>query len=271
MLAEEKLLTFLHALGLSRKRPAGAQGRVEADENIACHRLYQVSTLNAIMEGAFDGALTISELRQHGNFGLGTFNALDGELVFIDGEVFKARPDGTVRRVDDAEQTPFAVVQYFVPEWRQAIDGRFNFEDLPGLLARYLPSTNYFYAVRIDGFFEHVHARSVARQQKPYPPLVEVVKRQSVFNFSDLPGSIVGFRFPDYAAGMNMPGWHLHFISDDRQAGGHVMDFCVTGGTLAVEHTSEFFMELPENEGFAGADLAKDQSEAIEFAERARE
>lgn len=268
MFVEERLIGFLHALGLRRERWGGRHERVQDHDNYHAHQLYQISTLNAIMEGAYDGNLTISRLVEHGDFGLGTFNGLAGEMIVVDGLVFQALADGRVRLAADHEQTPFAVVQFFAPEWQMYVDSPLTFATLPHLLVEHLSSTNYFYALRIDGKMTAVRARSVAHQQKPYRPLVEVVAEQQIFNFVDIPGTIVGFRFPDYAQGINMPGWHLHFISEDRQHGGHVLDFTLAHGCVAIEHTNDFYMELPESPEFARADLDKDQSEAIALAER---
>jgi acetolactate decarboxylase len=267
MAAEERLLHFLHNLGLHRGGP-GKQTRITPADHAGAHQLYQVSTLNAIMEGVYDGRLSYGELRRHGDFGLGTFNALDGEMVAVDGEFYQIKESGDVVVVEDAMRTPFAVVQFFQPEARWMPDQPLTFAGLPDLLAGHMPSENYFYAVRIDGRFAHVKARSVPRQSKPYPPLAEVTKHQAVFEFSEIEGSIAGFRFPDYAQGINMPGFHLHFISADRQQGGHVLDFTLTAGACAVEHTADFYMELPETSAFGAADLAKDQTAATQQAER---
>src|SRR4029079_7788282 len=93
--------------------------------------------------------------------------------------------------------------------------------------------------------FSAVLARSVPRQQRPYPPLAEVVRHEREFTFTDVTGSLVGFRFPDYAQGINVPGYHLHFLSDDRTRGGHVLDCTVVEGELLVDHSSHLHMELP--------------------------
>jgi acetolactate decarboxylase len=160
------------------------------------------------------------------------------------------------------------VVEFFQPEASWVMERPISLADLPDQLASRMPSQNYFYAVRIDGYFAHMKVRSVPRQNKPYPPLAAVTQRQTVFEYTNIEGSVVGFRFPDYTQGINMPGFHLHFISTDRRAGGHVLDFALTAGTCAIEHTSDFYMELPETSAFGSADLGKDQSEATQLAER---
>lgn len=268
MFAEERFLQFLHLLATRRKRSSGLHDRVVDHEHHHAHQLYQVSTLNAIMDGAYDGTLSILDLCEHGDFGIGTFNGLDGEMIVVDGEVYQATVDGAVRLVEAPLRTPFAVVQFFEPEWQGQVDSPFAFNDLPQVLQEHLASSNYFYALRIDGEFAAVRARSIARQHAPYRPLAEVAKEQQIFNFVSVVGTMVGFRFPDYTHGLNMPGWHLHFISADRQYGGHVLDFTLAHGQVAVEHTTDFYMELPQNAGFANADLSQDQRAAITRIER---
>lgn len=268
MSAEEKFIHFLHALGQHRGRTAGRHEQLSAHDHHGTNEIFQVSTLNAILQGAYDGVVTYGHLRQHGDFGLGTFNGLDGEMVMVDGQVYQIKVDGSVSPVDDAMQTPFAVVEFFEPTWRRTIDQPLTLAELPELLHSHFASDNYFYAVRLDGHFAHVKARSVARQVKPYPPLVEVTKTQSIFALENVTGSLVGFRFPDYTQGLNMPGLHLHFITDDRQAGGHVLDFQLTQGELTVEHTAAFQLELPETEEFSQAGLDFDNRELVRQAEQ---
>lgn len=267
MLIEEKFVNFLHVLGRQRGQTGGAHGRVQEDEHQHAHEIFQASTINALLEGVYDGEVTFGELRQHGDFGLGTFNALDGEMIALDGEFYQVRSDGRARPVDDAQKTPFAVVQFFRPELEQPLNEELDYDQLQDELHKHHQSVNFFYAIRVDGLFSYVKTRSVPRQHKPYPSLVEVAREQPVFEFENVEGSLAGFRFPDYASGVNVPGYHLHFITRDRTAGGHVLDLRLKQGRLYVEHTANFHMELPEAGDFLGADLAKDQREAIHEAE----
>ena len=94
----------------------------------------------------------------------------------------------------------------------------------------YCPPKTCFYAVMIQGEFSYVKTRSVPAQEKPYPPLAEVTKNQPTFEFTDVTGTMVGFRCPPYVTGINVPGYHLHFLTDDRTAGGHLLEFTVAPG-----------------------------------------
>ena len=132
-----------------------------------------------------------------------------------------------------------------------------------------LPTSNIFYAIRIEGTFSYMKTRSVPGQQKPYPPLVEVTRNQPVFEFSDVEGTIAGFRCPDYVSGVNVPGYHLHFLTRDNDAGGHVLEFEVKQAVAAVDYTSEFFMILPdEDSDFYRIDLTPDKQGGLEEVEK---
>jgi len=264
---EEKFIHFLHALHLHRNQSHGSHSRITGDDNHQAHEVFQISTINALLEGVYDGDMTYAQLRKHGNFGLGTFNALDGEMIAFDGMFYQIKSDGVAYPVHDIQKTPFAVVQFFEPEFHVAIEQEMDYEQLKDHLQSVLPTMNFFYAVRIDGFFNYIKARSVPRQIEPYPPLVEVAKTQPIFEFFDVQGTLAGFRFPDYARGVNVPGYHLHFLTENRNAGGHVLDCRLQYGKLEAEHTSNFHMELPREGAFLKADLSIDQGGAAHQVE----
>jgi acetolactate decarboxylase len=267
MFVEKKFIEFLHALQLHRKVPHGKHSRIHEGDHHRMHEVYQTSTINALLEGIYDGDMTYGQLREHGDFGLGTFNALDGEMIAFDGRFYQIKSDGVASLVNDAQKTPFAVVQFFEAEIEEGLDRELGYEQLKAYLHSLIPTTNFFYAIRIDGLFKYMKTRSVPRQVKPYPPLIEVTKTQPVFEFADVAGTIAGFRFPDYAQGINVPGYHLHFLTEDRRAGGHLLDCRLQHGKVLVEHTSNFHMELPTQGTFLEADLAKDQRETLHQAE----
>lgn len=72
--------------------------------------LFQVSTSTALVDGIYDGVVTIAELRRHGDFGLGTFADLDGEMLALEGQFFQVRGTGTVTQPDDGTMAPFSNV-----------------------------------------------------------------------------------------------------------------------------------------------------------------
>ena len=229
--------------------------------------VYQYSTINALLEGVYDGEMTCGKLLRHGNFGLGTFNALDGEMVVIDGAVYKIGSDGKARRMGPGEMTPFAMVVSFEPNMIFNIehDGELTLESL---LEFKVPESNLIQAIRIDGHFKHLKLRSVPKQKRPYGRLAKIVEGQSVFELRQVRGTLVGFLIPPYFAGVNMPGYHFHFITEDRSRGGHVLK-CRTGHVvMQIDEIPEFRMLLPESGDFLKAKLTGDRSAELEKAEK---
>jgi acetolactate decarboxylase len=234
------------------------------------HEVFQNSTINALLEGVYDGSMTYGELRRHGDFGLGTFNALDGEMIAVDGDFLQIKADGVAYRVSDDQRTPFATVLFFRPTLRRPLAGPLDYDHFQALVDGLMEGPNLFYAVRLDGRFKSVTTRSVPRQEKPYPPLAKVAKTQPVFHLQEVSGTLAGFRFPDFARGLNVPGFHLHFLTEDRRAGGHVLDLVLTRGELAIDTSARFHLELPTDPTFLHADLGQDRGDALDQAERGK-
>jgi acetolactate decarboxylase len=143
-----------------------------------------------------------------------------------------------------------------------------NFEQLTVTTDRLLPTLNVFYALKITGTFQIMTTRSVPSQQKPYKPLSEVVKTQPVFTMRNVEGTVVGFRCPSYVKGINVSGYHLHFLTADRKAGGHVLDFKVEKATMELDETREFLLILPSDKAFFSADLATDREKELKAVEK---
>lgn len=233
------------------------------------HEYYQTSLLSALMQGVYDGEVTIAALLEHGDFGLGTFNGLDGEMVVIDGTAYRLSGDGTAELADGGAMTPYAAVIWFRPDVVERLGTRCARAALERHLDGLAASPNLFYAVRVDGRFSRVRIRNVTRQTPPYRPLAEAIADQTVSDLRDVAGSLVGFRCPNYAAGIGVPGYHLHFIADDRQTGGHVLDYELVSGRILLDHTANIHLALPDGAAFAAADLASDPDEAaIDDVER---
>jgi acetolactate decarboxylase len=233
------------------------------------HVLFQASTIGALLEGAYEGDLSFAELAEHGDLGLGTLNGLDGEMVALDGRFFRADADGTVEGVPAEAQTPFAVVTRFAPALDLEIEGRFDHEALLARLDELVPPGAASAAIRIDGRFELVRARSVPKQSPPYRPLTEVVAEQHVFELRDVAGTMLGFRFPAYAEGIEVSGYHLHFIGDDRARGGHVLASRARGPLwVRIDPSSELHVELPPGIELADPALAAATHAAVERVER---
>jgi acetolactate decarboxylase len=231
--------------------------------------VYQVSTIDALLQGLYDGQTSIYTLKQHGDFGLGTFHALDGEMIVLDGDVYQVRADGVAYKADDRTTSPFAAVTFFTPSQTLALP---TTTDLPGLgaaLDNALPTQNIFYAVRIDGCFTYIKTRSVPKQEKPYPKLVEVAKNQPTFEFNNVKGTIIGLRCPQFVKGLNVPAWHFHFITEDRSAGGHLLEvrFDSSDVQAQIDPTSEFHLVLPDSPEFYQFNTNQDHQNELKRVE----
>lgn len=249
-------LTFLMAalLGCS-STPAETTQKEETPPMEATNTdtLFQVSTLKALMDGVYDGAITVAELTENGDLGIGTFEGLDGEMLVLDGVVYQVKADGKAVTPDSSILTPFAAVTDFEGDLSGSLQATTTYDELKAELDPLLPSNNVFYAFRIDGEFSYVKTRSVPKQSEPYPVLSEVTKNQPTFEFQNVKGTIIGFWCPDYAEGVNLPGYHLHFINEDHTAGGHLLECAITKGSYQIDTTTEFQLVLPDNEHFLKA------------------
>ena len=239
-IVDDVLIGALHLRALTR---AGLRHDPAAE-----HVAFQAGTLDALMAGRYDGDATIGDLLAHGDLGIGTTQGLGGELVVVDGEPFVIDGDGSVSRVPPDMRTPFAVVCRFAPSATTAASG-LDAEALRRRIDQLAPAHAEVLAVRVDGRFAHLQLRSVHAPSRPYPPLAEVTSHQTEWTVPTADGSLVGFRFPDATAGIEVPGYHLHFLSEDRGIGGHVLAATLVEGSVAVDAADELHVELPDHVG----------------------
>ena len=229
--------------------------------------IYQTAPIDALMAGVYDGDYAVGDLKQHGDIGIGTLNALDGELVYVDGQMFQIRVDGKVYPVPNSTLTPFATVTWLDQDIPLKAVSVTNLDEFCRIMDRSLPSANLLYAIRADGKFDYVKTRSVPKQRKPYRSLVEVAKEQAVFEFKRVKGTLVGFRCPAFVKGINVPGYHFHFLTEDRKAGGHVLDLRVTGLEVILDTSDSIYLELPRQGDFTHTDLSVDRQQELHRVE----
>ena len=231
--------------------------------------LFQVSTSTALVEGVYGGVVTIGELKQHGGFGLGTFDGLDGEMLALDGHFYQVLGDGTVREARDDAKAPFAVVTEFRAERELVLDHVESFDDLTAQLDLKRDTGNLFFAVRIDGHFSEIRTRALCRTPSGVS-LVDATAHQPEFALTDVSGTAVGFWTPLYARTINVAGWHLHFVTGDRTSGGHVLDCQATDLRVQMQDLADVRIAIPETAAFLQADLSQDPSQELDLAERGR-
>ena len=233
--------------------------------------VYQVSLLQGLTFGDYNGSISVGELKKRGNIGIGTFDKLNGELIMVDGEVYRAAADGSVEVVPDDETIPFSNVTFFDSDEEGSLSGISDVTALQESLNQNVEKLgeNRFYVIRIDGTFKEMNVRSEYAQEKPYKPLAEVLETdQTFFDYENIKGTVVGLYCPPYMDKMNATGWHLHFVSEDKTKGGHVLGLNVDSAEIAWDYTDSFDMILPDNEMFDGFNLTVDQSEDIKKVEK---
>jgi acetolactate decarboxylase len=231
--------------------------------------LYQVSTATALVEGIYQGAVRVRTLREHGDLGLGTFENLDGEMMIVDEHFFQARSDGSVKEVEDDVLCPFAVVTRFAPDSAIVLQKCPDLAHLVGQFDQLRHTDNFFFALRVEGHFAYVRTRAMCRTQEGVP-LVQAAAVQPEFEFHDISGTLVGFWTPEYARTFNVPGYHLHFLSEDHQSGGHLLECAGSELRLQIQREGDYHVALPETEDFVKADLRRDPAADLAKAEGAK-
>lgn len=245
--------------------------RALVDEfDIEHHTLYQVSTSTALVQGVYQGCVTVGQIKQHGNFGLGTYDALDGEGLMLDGRVWHAMSNGQVVEAPDGETAPFWVCTEFEADQEATLATVSSWDDLTTQLDKLHSSQNLFVAYRVDGEFDEINYR-VACKSEPGTNLVAATSHQAEFTFQKCTGTLMGFWTPTYARTFNIPGYHLHFLSEDHQHGGHVLNVKAQNLKVQVMTVQNVTMALPESPQFLAADLSGDPSAALSKAEGARD
>ena len=223
----------------------------------ARHRMYQISTSSDLVEGVYSGSISSQLLLEHGDFGLGTFEDLDGEMVVVDGALYQVHSDGTVVHRRDDFQIPFAVIARFQDDEAFETGPIGCLEDLELACNPHRESANLFYAFRVDGLFEQVHARAVSGVAAG-TRLVDAARKQGEFEFSNIEGTLVCIWSPGYSSAFNIPGYHFHFISTDRARGGHVLDVKARTLRVGIQMLCEYDVHLPDGGSFLTQDLSRD-------------
>jgi len=228
--------------------------------------IYFCSPINAIVEGIYEEKIPFTHIKTQGDFGLGTFDHLDGEMVMLDGNIYQMTADGKVKQVDEKSLTPYSCVTFYRPLTEEFLEESLNYQAFLAWLKDLLPSLNIFYAIRIEGYFENVKVRSVPKTEN-YKPLVEVAQTQPEFEFSHIRGTLAGFYAPSYMSSISVPGLHLHFISEDVQHGGHLMSCCPKGIKVGIQFIHSLKMDIPLSLDYLTCDFKRDTAKDLDKAE----
>lgn len=229
--------------------------------------IYLCAPVNALVQGLYEENVRLSEVKKHGDFGLGTFNDLDGEMIMLDGAVYQVSGDGRVKEIREDVLTPFACVTFYRALSEDTLETTLDTAGFNEWLLKLLPSSNIFYAIRFEGLFRRIRTRSVPRQDN-YKPLVEVAKEQPEFEFENVEGTLAGFFTPSFMASINVPGLHLHFLSSDRTCGGHLLRCEPARGRVGIQFIPRLELGLPMTLDYLTGEFDRDVRKDLDRAEK---
>ena len=230
----------------------------------------QFGLASAFLMGLYDDHFTFKRLAEHGDFGHGTFNAIEGEMIAIDGIFYRADVDGNISAVLPDQLTPIATVTHFKPDNIIQLHNITDFTGFKNQIIPYLRKQNTIHAIRIDAMFESILARSEHPQIKPYqnePIEISMPKLQRSFVLENVQASMMGFFVPDVYKTIVLAGFHFHCINDARTKGGHVFDFKFKRGTVSLQYCTELCVVLPLSAQFDHIDLSQNTDNAFKVAE----
>ncbi|MFH0907624.1 MAG: acetolactate decarboxylase [bacterium] len=205
-----------------------------------------VSILDDFKPGAHAGRVPFADLLGYGRFGIGTEDGFDGEMMILDGRVYRFDASGQASVIDPTNTTPSATVTFFEP------DAKFDVSDLDDAVFRKTmdwkrPPGVRLVAFRVTGLFDVVKTRSVPSQSPPVHLLSEVATNTVESEWRDTAGIMMGFYFPDALKDVTGPGYHLHFIDKDGKHGGHVLSFRLRQGRIEMDSCSGLYLMMSTN------------------------
>lgn len=235
--------------------------------------LHQIALLQSMATGDFYGHKTVGETKKLGDFGIGTFYQLDGELILLDGLCYQAKGDGSIALVSDEKEISFATISFFEADFEYKLNALSSIDALLETLNRLVfeKGQNRFYAVKIEGFFSSLKVRTAYPQTTPYERLDKILPtNQRLYEYTNQTGTLVGLYCPTYMNTLNMPGWHFHFLSEDKTKGGHLVNLTIQKAKAFFSMLDQFLLHLPETTFFHQLDLGRNLDEIIHHVEKTR-
>jgi acetolactate decarboxylase len=234
------------------------------------NNLYSAGHASAFIGGLYDGYFPYPQLKTHGNFGLGAIDKMDGELTMLNGNLYQTQFTGKTRLISTGK-TPYAVVCFFKPGKVFHVNSQLDKTTLYKYLDSVLTDRNAMYAIHISGNFGYVKTRAFPPvDHKPYVPLAEMLDKQHFFEFSNIKGDLVGYRLPAFMEGAHISGYHFHFLSSKKDAGGHIIELKANGITIEVDQLGSYTIDLPQTAGLSNFDFKKDRKEEIKSVENGK-
>ena len=234
---------------------------------MSANSIYLSAPVNALVEGIYEEDTLLSDVLLHGDFGIGTFDDLDGEMVILDGCCYQILADGKVKRADKGAKTPFAAVTFFAAETTDTISCRLTHDMFMKKLSSFLPSPNMLYAIKVTGKFHQIQTRSIPKQSN-HSPLVEITAQQVTSDFNNTNGALVGFYTPNFMASLNVSGLHLHFLTANKEYGGHMLHCIPEKVSIEIQLIHKLELALPMTKDYMKWDFHRDIGGDLEKIEK---
>ncbi|HEX6426084.1 MAG TPA: acetolactate decarboxylase [Niastella sp.] len=233
------------------------------------NHLFTVGIGAGLIGGLYDGNYPYSMLKRHGNFGLGAPDKLDGELVVFQGKIYQTQHTGKTFVVEDRQLTPFAMVHFFHPDKKFTIARAMNKESLFHYLDSILTNVNGLYAIHVSGNFSYIKTRAFPPvKAQDHTPLASMLPFQRFFEFNNVKGDLIGYRLPSFMDNTNISGYHFHFLSAKKDAGGHIIDLKADSITIEIDMLDSYTIHIPPSSEFEHFDFKKNREEDIKSVER---
>lgn len=235
-----------------------AQNRSKIKTNY--NSLYQYGIAESFLGGLFRGGLPVSELKKNGNFGIAAPNLVDGEVIMYQGKVYQTRSNGKTTLMSDTARVPLAFVCFFKPDTSFRISQALSQKQLEEQIEHYLKNKNGVYAIRISGLFDRIKTRAFYPvTTEPFPPIASLIAGQKTFEMAQQQGTIFGYKVPPYLKGLNIAGYHFHFLANDFEKGGHVLDFLVKDAVVEIALMKALKLQIPNDKTFADYQFKNEQ------------
>jgi acetolactate decarboxylase len=235
------------------------------------NHLFTVGIGGGLIGGLYDGFYPYSSLKQHGNFGLGAPDKLDGELVVFQGKIYQTRHTGKTALVDERQLTPFAMVHFFQADKMITITNALNKESLFHYLDSLLTNVNGLYAIHISGKFSYIKTRAFPPvKAHEHTPLASMLPLQHFFEFNNVQGDLIGYHLPAFMDNTNISGYHFHFLSAGKDAGGHLIDIKADNITIEIDQLNSYTIQVPSTSDFEQFDFKQNRAEDIKSVERGK-
>ena len=212
-------------------------------------KIYHYSSMDAMRNGVYAGNITVKELKQKGDFGLGTYNFLDGELITLNGNIYRIATNGSVEIADEKRKVPFGSFTFFRKDYSIKLEHIKTIDDLLQKLPELLPSRNRFYAIKIEATFSTLTLGGAVKvDEKDTTGIAAFMKTRPLYKKQNIKGTLVGFYNPGYAGGLDLSPFHFHFISDDKTTGGHLIEgnFSDAKITVQLDEKNAYEVILPD-------------------------